>query len=155
MEQRAIGFTEAVENLMMSSAIPIVESVPADLLTPLAIFLALSEASENCFLLESVAGGEALARYSFIGSGPRMTVTGDDRRSVVIDDGGSTEEDTPIFEFLRNHFQVVKAASLPGLPSFVGGAIGYLHFSCVEWFEPSLCSLRDHQIGRASCRERV
>ena len=150
LEQRAIGFTEAVENLMMSSAIPIVESVPADLLTPLAIFLALSEASENCFLLESVAGGEALARYSFIGSGPRMTVTGDDRRSVVIDDGGSTEEDTPIFEFLRNHFQVVKAASLPGLPSFVGGAIGYLDFSCVEWFEPSLCSLRDHQDVQAA-----
>ena len=44
--------------------------MPADLLTPLSVYLKLSAESKNSFLLESVEGGKSLARYSFIGADP-------------------------------------------------------------------------------------
>jgi anthranilate synthase component 1 len=43
-----------------------------------------------------------------------------------------------MFDFIRDHFREVSSNGGPDLPSFIGGAIGYLDFSCVEWFEPSL-----------------
>ncbi|HYJ89866.1 MAG TPA: anthranilate synthase component I [Pyrinomonadaceae bacterium] len=117
---------------------PVVETMPADLLTPLGVFLALSAESKNCFLLESVEGGETLARYSFIGSDPEMTVSGNDQQIVVSNNGGERRLDQPLFDFLREHFHRVVADTSAELPSFIGGAIGYFDFSCVEWFEPSL-----------------
>ncbi|HBR56728.1 MAG TPA: anthranilate synthase component I, partial [Blastocatellia bacterium] len=46
----------------------VVETLPADLLTPLAVYIKLASTAPNSFLLESVEGGESLARYSFIGA---------------------------------------------------------------------------------------
>src|SRR5690242_1452901 len=110
---------------------PAVESMPADLLTPLAVFLALSSDAENCFLLESVEGGETLARYSFIGADPEMMVSGNDARVQIKDKNGSRVEQTPLFDFLRAHFDLVDAETVEDLPSFIGGAIGFLNFSAV------------------------
>src|SRR5215467_6299563 len=103
--------------------IPVVETMPADLLTPLSVFLTLSDGSKNCFLLESVEGGETLARYSFIGADPEMTVSGSDRRIEVIDSDGSRIESRPLFEFLREHFHSIETQPDSELPSFIGGAI--------------------------------
>ena len=122
---------------------PVVETMPADLLTPLGVFLALSAESKHCFLLESVEGGETLARYSFIGSDPEMIVSGNDRMIDIVDENGKRTEHGPLFEFLRDHFRTISASGTNSLPSFVGGAIGYLDFSCVEWFEPTLRTRRD------------
>ncbi|MFL6468869.1 MAG: hypothetical protein ACJ72Z_12995, partial [Pyrinomonadaceae bacterium] len=52
--------------------VPVIETMAADLLTPLAVYLKLAEEGEDSFLLESVEGGANLARYSFIGVNPRM-----------------------------------------------------------------------------------
>jgi anthranilate synthase component 1 len=118
--------------------VPVVETMPADLLTPLSVFLTLSEDSQHCFLLESVEGGETLARYSFIGADPEMIVSGSDRRIDIVDSDGSRIEDRPLFAFLREHFHSIETKPDSDLPSFVGGAIGYLDFSCIDWFEPTL-----------------
>jgi anthranilate synthase component I len=101
---------------------PVVETMPADLLTPLAVYLKLAARSSDSFLLESVEGGTSLARYSFIGADPEMVMTG----------GRET------FERLREHFATHFAESDVDLPPFIGGAIGYLGFDASEWFEPSL-----------------
>ncbi|MBL8180836.1 MAG: hypothetical protein JNL64_04425 [Blastocatellia bacterium] len=53
---------------------PVVVTMPADLLTPLAVYLKLSARHGDSFLLESVEGGRSLARYSFIGAGSRRVV---------------------------------------------------------------------------------
>jgi len=119
-------------------ATPVVESMPADLLTPLAVFLALSNDANNCFLLESVEGGETLARYSFIGADPEMIVIGNYYEVEIKDGGGSRVKQTSLFDFLRAHFESVNAETVDDLPSFIGGAIGFLNFSAVDWFEPSL-----------------
>ena len=49
--------------------VPVFIEIPADLLTPVAAYLKVAHGSEHSFLLESVVGGESLARYSFVGAG--------------------------------------------------------------------------------------
>lgn len=118
------------------NVIPVVTTMPADLLTPLSVYLKLSERSANSFLLESVEGGETLARYSFIGADPEFVMTGSEKRVKVSNSGSGREIGT--MEFLRSHFSTLSASVDPDLPSFIGGAIGYMGFGCSEWFEPSL-----------------
>ena len=118
--------------------VPVVDTMPADLLTPLAVYLKLAAGETHSFLLESVEGGESLARYSFIGAGPRMIVRGDDRE-VTVSMGHKTEiVESSLMSFLREHFAEDRVAQDPTLPSFVGGAIGFLGFDAAGWFEPSI-----------------
>lgn len=104
-----------------ANVIPVVATMPADLLTPLAVYLKLSESSTHSFLLESVEGGKSLARYSFIGADPE---------SVMLVEGS--------LEPLKVHFRDQIADPAAELPPFIGGAIGHLGFDCSEWFEPTL-----------------
>ena len=57
------------------NVIPICREIPADCLTPVMAFLAASKRSRRCFLLESVEGGERIARYSFVGRDPYRVLT--------------------------------------------------------------------------------
>lgn len=122
----------------MANVIPVVETLAADLLTPLAVYLKLSANSANSFLLESVEGGETLARYSFIGAEPAFIAVGNDSK-VSLSDGSNTQVlDTSMIAFLRDHFAKYSVYQDETLPSFIGGAIGAMNFSCSSWFEPSL-----------------
>jgi anthranilate synthase component 1 len=120
--------------------VPVVDTLSADLLTPLAVYLKLSAGSANSFLLESVEGGETLARYSFIGVDPFLTVTGNDEEIELTDPNGTTKRTMPIVGYLREHFAKYKVYEDGSLPSFIGGAIGAMNFSCSSWFEPTLKS---------------
>lgn len=106
---------------------PVVDTMPADLLTPLAVYLKLSAGSEHSFLLESVEGGRNVARYSFIGADPVEVVTGG----------------REAFESLKTHFSQYFADHDTELPAFIGGAIGYLGFDACVWFEPTLAGQGD------------
>jgi anthranilate synthase component 1 len=99
---------------------PVVETMPADLLTPLVVFLALSSASGNCFLLESVEGGETLARYSFIGVNPERIVSGNGKRITVIEGKRERYEDRPLLDFLKEEFEHISANVSADLPSVLG-----------------------------------
>ncbi len=101
---------------------PVVETLTADLLTPLAVYLKLAANSKNSFLLESVEGGRSVARYSFIGADPFKVV-----------DGGKDAYDA-----LQEDLRICLAEADGELPPFIGGAIGCLGFDACEWFEPSL-----------------
>jgi anthranilate/para-aminobenzoate synthase component I len=74
---------------------PVVATIAADLLTPLAVFLKLSERGGNAFLLESVEGGRSLARYSFIGANSDSVVS---------------KNDASLLDDLRQHFGECLAA---------------------------------------------
>src|SRR5947208_1152589 len=117
----------------------VIETMPADLLTPLSVYLKVSKGSSHSFLLESVEGGESLARYSFIGANPDFTLSGNDRNSKVMTaDNETRSQDVGVFDFLREHFASQNLAGEEPESLFAGGAIGYLGFRCLEWFEPSL-----------------
>lgn len=118
--------------------IPVVQTMPADLLTPLAVYLKLSANSANSFLLESVEGGRSLARYSFIGADPETIVRGSDVRVEINDKNGRHTESTGLIQYIRDHFGVRNAVADADLPAFIGGTIGYLGFDCCDWFEPTL-----------------
>src|SRR5690349_16921094 len=87
-----------------ASVIPVVRTMPADLLTPLAVYLKLSAHSANSFLLESVEGGRSLARYSFIGADPEMIVRGNDSNVRITDRQGDRVVEKGLFDMLRDHF---------------------------------------------------
>lgn len=125
-------------NSRPANVIPVTETMPADLLTPLAVYLKLASGTKSSFLLESVEGGETLARYSFIGADPFFTVTGDDKAVEVADRSGTRTLDVPMMTFIREHFAKYKVLEDGTLPSFIGGAIGSMNFSCSAWFEPTL-----------------
>ena len=120
-------FSLFLEKTKHANVVPVVATMPADLLTPLSVYLKLSTASTNSFLLESVEGGKSLARYSFIGADPEFVLRTGEENS-----GAST------FEYLKKHFAERRAVIDPDLPAFIGGAIGFFGFACSEWFEPSL-----------------
>jgi anthranilate synthase component I len=98
--------------------IPVRRELLADMLTPVQAQLLLCGADEPGFLLESVLGGEQLARYSFIGYRP-----------VPLDLG----EGDPLIAMERLSQEPV--APLPGLPRFLGGAVGYLGYETARHFE--------------------
>lgn len=132
------AFEKLPEIADKANVIAVIDTMPADLLTPLAVYLKLANERESSFLLESVEGGEALARYSFIGTDPHFTAIGNDRHVRVKDAAGERCIDIPVFDFLREHFAKYRLSEHEDLPSFAGGAIGSLGFGCSAWFEPSL-----------------
>lgn len=98
--------------------VPVYRELLADLLTPVRAFRLLCPDSEPGFLLESVEGGERLARYSFIGFRPQP---------VELGDGDPLEAlSGPLRE---------RPAQLPGLPRFIGGMVGYLGYETARHFE--------------------
>ncbi len=131
-------FERFKEQAKLANVVPVVETLSADLLTPLAVYLKLSAGSERSFLLESVEGGETLARYSFIGTDPFLTASGDDAEVELTDENGTTKLAVPMLAFLRQHFAKYRVYEDGSLPSFIGGAIGFMNFSCSAWFEHSL-----------------
>ncbi|HYX42367.1 MAG TPA: anthranilate synthase component I family protein, partial [Pyrinomonadaceae bacterium] len=83
--------------------------------------------------------GERVARYSFLGAQPEMIVRGRGRDTFV--ERGDTREllqETNLIDFLRAHFSRRQLAARPDIAPFAGGAVGYLAYDAVRWFEPVL-----------------
>ena len=79
---------EAFENeARQGNVVPVVRSVLADLHTPVGAFMRIAGNSPYAFLLESVEGGERIARYSFLGAEPEMIVRGKGMQTIVERDG--------------------------------------------------------------------
>ena len=114
--------------------VPVFREVPGDLWTPVSAFAALSGRSERAFLLESVVGGERIARYSFLGRDPVFTIEAWGTRVVVRRGGETRELNQPLLPALRAHMGP-PAAEVPGLPRFTGGAVGYLSYDAARLFE--------------------
>jgi anthranilate synthase component 1 len=102
--------------------IPVYREIVADLETPVSAFLKISGGGYS-FLLESVEGGERLARYSFIGTEPyRVLATrADDKMNPL-----------PLIAEELKKYKMVPVADLP---RFCGGAVGYLGYEVASRFE--------------------
>ena len=106
--------------------IPVYREINADLETPVSAYLKIAQ-GPYAFLLESVEGGEQLARYSFIGAGPyRVVTTGPGRPHGEVDPLRIVEEELGRYTLV----------AIPGLPRFHGGAVGYLAYDAVRYYEP-------------------
>ncbi len=123
--------------------IPVIKQLPADLDTPLSLYLKLANEPYS-YLLESVVGGERFGRYSFIGL-PASTVLRVHGHFVSIETNGLPVEqcncDDPL-AFIEDYLGRFKAASVPGLPRFPGGLCGYFGYDTVRYIEKKLADTR-------------
>lgn len=139
---------------------PIVREIPADLETPVSVYMKLMGQGPS-FLLESVTGGEQVARYSFIGIGPSRAYVLRDRevqcfstqgQAAAYDSAGLDsaelypllasdcqlrQVDDPL-DILRGELAQYSYTPAPGLPRFTGGLVGYFSYEMMRYFEPSL-----------------
>jgi anthranilate synthase component 1 len=123
------------------NVVPVVRSVLGDLHTPVGTFMRIAGDSRYAFLLESVEGGERIARYSFLGADPEMIVRGQGLQTYVEKNGRQTEVYPVVAtEWVRDYFRERSLARRPGLVPFAGGAVGYLGYDAAQWFEPALRS---------------
>ena len=102
--------------------VPVYREIVADMETPVSAFLKINRGGYS-FLLESVEGGERVARYSFIGTDPYRVVT--------THSGDKTDPLTQVFREMEKH----RVVEVNGLPKFCGGAVGYLSYEAVTKFE--------------------
>jgi anthranilate synthase component 1 len=114
---------------------PIYAEILADLETPVSAFLKVARGPWS-FLLESVEGGQHLARYSFIGAEPYMTLRFADGLAQAVQGGyKQTLPYTDPLVVLGSYLREYRPVRLPDLPRFVGGAVGYLTYETVARFE--------------------
>lgn len=118
--------------------IPIYRLLPADLETPVSVYLKLRQAGQSSFLLESVEKGEQLGRYSFIGVDPPLSLSLHGDEVTVGAAGGAVLEQfkraDPLAELART-LEQRRPIPLPDLPAFTGGAVGYWGYDIVRHFE--------------------
>ncbi|MFP3870617.1 MAG: anthranilate synthase component I family protein, partial [Syntrophobacteria bacterium] len=107
----------------------------ADVETPISLFKKVALGPES-FLLESVEGGERWGRYSFIGHRPRLLVRIRGAEIELSREGRPCGRFTASpFDYLRNLIRTFRAVSVPGLPRFFGGLVGYLGYDMVGFIE--------------------
>ncbi len=109
------------------NVVPIFREVMADLETPVSAYLKVARGGYS-FLLESVEGGERMARYSFIGTEPYRVIRTNDNPGP-----GETGGD-PLIQ-VEEELKRFKAIRVPGLPKFNGGAVGYMAYECTRYYE--------------------
>ncbi len=118
------------------NTIPVYCTLLSDHLTPVAAFDCLSAGVEHAFLLESVIGGEKIARYSFLSIDPIARVEARDGRTTITRDGQveTITEGDPLAQ-LERVLSGYRAMHTPGLPRFVGGAVGYAGYDIARHYE--------------------
>ncbi|HVF50325.1 MAG TPA: chorismate-binding protein [Pyrinomonadaceae bacterium] len=132
-------FEEFTREAGRGNVVPVVRTVLADLQTPVGAFMRVAGDARYACLLESVEGGERVARYSFLGAHPEMVVRG--RGETTFIERGEERETlrgVRANDFLRDYFRERRLARRAGLAPMAGGAVGYLAYDAVRWFEPIL-----------------
>jgi anthranilate synthase component I len=119
----------------------IVREMPADLETPVSLYLKLRGQGAS-FLLESVEGGERVARYSFIGVQPRAEYILRNEQVEIKESGAvrvvPLDPHSDPTHFLQDELQRFPVEQKPNMPRFTGGLVGYLSYEGVRYFEPTL-----------------
>jgi anthranilate synthase component 1 len=123
---------------------PVYREILADMETPVSAFKKIA-GGDYSFLLESVEGGERMARFSFLGSGTNLVVKSKGNRAEIARDGKVEEfdltEGRDALHVLKQELASVNYVPDPDLPRFCGGAVGFLGYEMVRFFEelPDSC----------------
>jgi anthranilate synthase component 1 len=119
--------------------LPVYRTLLADLETPVSVYHKLSQMGDMSFLLESVEGGEHVGRYSFMGVNPKSVIRVTDNQIELHKDGRTMQQIMPEgqdpLHVVEREFRRVKPVRVPGLPRFVGGAVGAFAYDVVRYFE--------------------
>ncbi|HWL06814.1 MAG TPA: anthranilate synthase component I [Planctomicrobium sp.] len=129
------SFSEFQTHARDAGLVPVYRILYSDTLTPVSAFCKAGWSS-GAFLFESVVGGERIGRYSFLGGDPFLRIEAFGKELVITSDDGEERRtvDDPLNEFEKLLDQY-KSVSLPGLPCFTGGAVGYAGYDVVRYTE--------------------
>jgi anthranilate synthase component 1 len=141
--------TEFLSRTRSGNLVPVSSELPADLETPISAFLKL-RGDGNAFLLESVEGGERIGRYSFIGSGPVITIKSQGDMVEVAHDGVVETATADVLQVTREILGRNRVVADPSLPRFSGGAVGYFGYDLVRSWERLPNRPRD-DLGLPTC----
>ncbi|MGB7136072.1 MAG: anthranilate synthase component I, partial [Acidobacteriaceae bacterium] len=132
------------------SLVPLYRTLTADLETPVSAFLRLTSspgrraaAEAECFLLESVEGGEHLGRYTYIGIGPSRRIVSHGDQIEVTEHGRTRQVTGDVFALLRDALHGHSPARIAGLPPFTAGAVGFLSYDVVRQIERLPATTKD------------
>ncbi len=131
--------------------IPVYSRLLADIETPLSAYQKIRGNGES-FLFESIEGGEHLGRYSFVGCNPRAIIKQTDNRIELIEQGKVVEKfsipkkpNDDCGQCVKDGLEVIekvlaryRAVSLPELPRFTGGAVGFVGYEFIHDVEPTV-----------------
>ncbi|HNR98647.1 MAG TPA: anthranilate synthase component I [Planctomycetota bacterium] len=115
--------------------IPVSRELLADTLTPVSAYLRIRGGARSAFLLESVEGGERVARWSFLGRDPYLVLRGRGRAVERVSSGGTELVRKDFFAALREETRRVTPVATGGLPPFSGGGVGFLAYDAVRLLE--------------------
>ncbi len=135
--------------------IPVWTELAADYETPVSAFQKLSEGKNSpCFLLESAENSEQIGRYSFLGTNPILEIRAHGRTISLRKQGESEfshrelaqSEGDPLHEVERL-MSGYTPVEIEGLPVFSGGAVGFIGYDMVRFFEPTVPGPPDEGLG--------
>jgi len=115
--------------------VPVYRTLTADLETPVSAFLRAAWAEKECFLLESVEGGEQVGRYTFLGLRPYKRIVARGRQLAITEGKRTAYVEGDVFAALRDALGGHKPARLRDLPPFTAGAVGYFAYDAVRQIE--------------------
>ena len=130
--------------------IPVYERFTADLLTPVGAHLRIAHGAKYSFLLESIEGGENIARHTFAGANPEEVFRARGRICKLETGGREIHFDDDPIEQMRRLTARYHPVRVPGLPPLIGGAIGYFAYDMVRLVEKIPASGRD-DLGLDDC----
>ena len=139
-------FREFEKLAKQGNLVPVSDVFSADLLTPVSAYLRIAQGARYSFLLESVEGGEKIARYTFAGAHPEEVFRNSKGACVLESHDRVVWEEREPISFLRERIKRFRPVRLPGLPPLVAGAIGYFSYDMVRLIERLPERLRD-EIG--------
>jgi anthranilate synthase component I len=140
------SFREFQKLAKQGNLVPVYDVFSADLLTPVSAYLRIAQGARYSFLLESVEGGEKIARYTFAGANPEEVFRYANGACVLEGRNRLVWEESDPVSFLRQRMEKFHPVRLPGLPPLVAGAIGYFSYDMVRLIERLPKRLRD-EIG--------
>ena len=135
MDKTQLTFNKFQDLARGCTTVPVYKRILADLLTPVAAWVHLSQKAEYAFLLESVEKGNQYSRYSYVGINPQKILMHNNGKTTITENGRTIDIDTPFLTLLREIQSQYNMTKLPGIPSFTGGLVGYLGYETIAWVE--------------------
>ncbi len=114
---------------------PVSKEILSDFRTPIEVLRVLKNVSSHCYMLESVADNDKWGRYTFLGYDPKLEITCTDGKMKV---GNLAFETNDPGKYISQIIEANRSVSIPELPSFVGGLVGYFSYDYLKYAEPTL-----------------
>ncbi|ACB76645.1 anthranilate synthase component I [Opitutus terrae] len=138
-----------VDLAQQGNVIPVCADLMADFETPVSAYAKLKESGPS-YLLESVEGGENLSRYSFIGCRPRKVFACGEATTEIRVPGQPVQVvPTPVdpLRLIEDEMRGYRPVTLPGLPRFTGGAVGFVGYEYLTRIEPTVPASAVNELG--------